>query len=296
VKPTDVAELVARRTVQYSAGDAVSATRVYQVLRTLGATEPTLSSISGLPAPGSAHPVYSQFVATDYAIREGADGKRWEIEITYQRPPAMSGASGGMRVVSVSVSASSEQRDLTHAAASSAHGGAAAGEPILNSAGDAFEETLRIEAPIIEITIVRDENTAYASRMALHGTLNSSATTVAGFAIAKHQGRLLVSGEPSDSAEYAYRYTYRVQIRSNVVGSTDIGWEEAILQQGYYYIDFTERVRATEEIEDENGATRIVPSTKPVLLDADGGLSTSPVYLYVCPYPEGDWSSLSLPS
>jgi len=210
----------------------------------------------------------------------------------------MSGVSGGMRVVSVSVSASSEQRDLTHAAAASAFsGGAAAGQALLNSAGDAFEESLSIESPIIEISIVRDENTGYASRMALHGTVNASAISVAGFSIATHCGRIAISGEPSDSADYAYRYSYRVQIRSNLVDSTDIGWEEAILQQGYYYYDaLAERVRATEEVVDESGVTRIIPSTTPVLLDSSGGLSTYPVYLYVCPYPQASWSGLSLPT
>jgi len=297
VKPRDVAELLARRSVALQSGDVVSATRVYQVLRTHGSAEPTLSGISGLPSPGSAHPTYGGLVATDYQLREGDDGQRWEVEVTYARPAAMSGASGGMRVVSVSVSASSETRDLTHAAAASAYGSTTQGQPMLNSAGDPFEETLRVEVPIIELEIVRDENVPYATRMALHGTVNDAALTVAGLSIERHCGRIAISGVPSDTDGYTYRYTYRVQVRSNRVGSTDIGWEEAILQQGYYYLDpFDGRKRATEEIEDESGETRIIPSSRPVLLDAHGGLSTFPVYLYVCPYPEGDWSSLSLPS
>ena len=285
----DTAELKWGRRVRFDNGVATEAERIYQVLRANNSAEFALSAITGLPAAGTAHPVYTSLRVVEHEpIEENA--RQWFVRVTYRVAEAIPGEPSTTPVtVRTSYRNSNGQRELSFDAAT--------GAVILNSAGDAFDSVITVPTGDFEIQIVKKQNVSNLSTLiGFNGTVNSGASTVGGISVAAHKGRLTIDVSEIEDANYDYEVIYTVAIRSNIIPSgettQDIGWREAFLQQGYRALFGSPAELKYVTVIDEQGED--VPVNKPVLLNADGGITETPVFKIVNAHLTEDWRSLPL--
>lgn len=287
------AELLPGRSAEFDiSGNAVRASRDYQVMRNFSQDEFVPTNITGLPRIGDRHPVYTNLPVAKISPREDPNGIRWVVTVEYYWESSSSSDQNGdegqkIRLVSRSGDTVEVAKDIM--------ADQATGDLVLNSMSQPFENTKQYQHYDTNTVIVRRENTPPSVAMALNGTINSDSVTISntGITIGAYKARLRISWkEADDGGDLKYEYTYVIQKRVNYVEGTDIGWKEAYIDCGYEYMDGSSVVRATE-VDAWSGEER--PSSKPVLLDGDGGLLADgepPVYIVVNPYVAASWSSL----
>ena len=281
-----------------AAGNITDLTRKYQVLRAPHSAAATLevTGVTGLPALGAAHPNDARLLVSGYRVSEDENGLRWVVEVSYtaaadssnviNRPPRGSAeVSRGWDSQDISV-------DLTHDAET--------GMPVLNAAGDPFENVPQVSKSLPVFKLVKKENTDVSTRLAYSGTYNSEAITIDGVAIAKHCGRLTVNHRKlyNDPDRYASEFTYQVAVMSNKVkvGGTvvDIGWDKAHAETGLFYLEITEETEKKRAMIDDAETHEPRPSETPILLAADGSRlaeGADPVNKVVKSMTEASWSS-----
>jgi len=260
----NVATLIPGRSMEVDADARLtSVVRKYQVLRSTSAplNAETLSTITGLPAIGAAHPSGSGLTVTGYRLAEDSNGLRWVVDVVYGRV-----SSSGSAEISRGWTMQEIQVDLV--------ADAITGVPVLNSAGEPFDSVPQVPRALPVFRMERKETTAIATLLAMSGKVNSVAGSIDGVAIPIHAGRIVVTQEKlyDDPDDYTSKFTYEIAIMSNLVDLgeadlTDIGWDKALVQSGFVYNSADGKIRAMET--DEETLTPR-PSPMPVLLDADG--------------------------
>ena len=272
----------------------------YQVLRGFTDVQPSPTAIAGLPQTGAAHPTLADLVVVGHEPREDATGVRWVITVRYERVGTVVG--GSFKRLRREWDTQDASRDLLYDAGT--------GLPMLNAAGDPFDRVPGVFHADRVLRVVRQENTAPATGLAMSGTINSAAVTApGGISLDTHKGLLKIKCRETDptgtsSPTYKYEYIYEIYERTMMAkingALTDIGWDESFVERGYYYLDAVggNRVRALEDIDlgpPEGVISR--PTTEPVLLAADGtelAAGADPIIKRVQAIKEADWSTLLL--
>lgn len=277
-----------------SAGTVTEITDRYQVLEPFGASAATALGASGLPAAGAAHADYSTLFVDQVTPEQDPDGQRWVISVRYGKS---AGGSGGVLRQTVVYGSWCSSEDLT--------ADAVTGAPLLNLAGDPYDGTLVVPRKYPMWTITKEVSSlTKSSVMAMNGTVNNASVTMpCGTSLAKHCGYL--ECQISDLPGGKYQVVYQVQRRIHLVdldgdGAVDIGWDEAILERGYFFLaDGVTKLRFMEtEVDPTTGAARLDPSGSPVvrpsgrpqLLDAFGDVGADPIFTRWATIPEATWS------
>lgn len=291
----NIAKLIPGRSLDIDAdGRVTRITRKYQILRNDPLTADNIGDVTGLPAMRSAHPTHTRLFAIGYTINEDGNGVRWTVDVAYARSLPVRTAVGGPAdsdELARSWSTQDIQVDLV--------ADALTGKPLLNSLGDPFQDVPQVARAMPVFTLRKLVTQGVAAKIALSGTVNSAAITVDGVSVVKHGGRLTVSAtkiytDPEEDDLHEVTYELAIMANPVVVGAAvvDIGWDRAIVQQGFYYNDGGQRSRAME-VDGETNTPR--PSVGPVLLAADGSKLASgadPVLIRVATMPEADFADL----
>jgi len=187
------------------------------------------------------------------------------------------------------------------------------GRPVLNSAGEPFENVPQREMLLPCLSFRRITTARPGAFADLNGTVNDSPVTVMGVAFGRHCARLRFEARRIDEGEEdAGRYEYCFQIEGatnmyaeNASGSggqtpgelEDIGWDVSMLDCGYSSLESVEGGDAVLRpiyIEDADG-NRVRPASPQLLHGGSYDAYIMAYFLKFSPYPEASWSSLHLP-
>lgn len=171
-----------------------------------------------------------------------------------------------------------------------------AGDPVLNSAGEPFEDAPTITAPVLVFEVSRLEK-AFDSTLIedLQGRVNDAAWLgwPAGSVLCKS---ITADREwVSETNSYGWDTSYVFAVKRPIVaGGVDVlpGWTLQLLDCGFRAKDGS---NPTKAITDKTGA----PVSSPVPLDGAGArlpVGDDPVYLDFDVYPAADFSALSFPA
>lgn len=233
---------------------------------TVGADSEPISW-TGVPAIGSAHPLYSQLFVKDYDVREGtgADRNTLIVTVNYERNTIMSAnpeGSGGQRweyaLESWGWSAGSTQKELVEDKSTDA-------KPVLNSAGDPFENAPMVEAPAPVFRKVFKTKEWHSGYLGLSCKTNDSAITIGDMTCAV--GTLLIQvGVEKIVADATWKYRWSAEMKYN-----PDGWDLKIIDCGMRalvdYGDDTKKQLCTV-VDSVTGKSCAV--TSPALLDGQG--------------------------
>jgi hypothetical protein len=137
------------------------------------------------------------------------------------------------------------------------------GNPIANSAGDAFDPTITEEVFNLEVTITRNEETYDADQAAEYiNTINDAQTIIAGHTAAKWEARLseYSAQKAEKNGQEYWVVTYRVEFNEDT-------FIREVLDQGLREKDGSTMKKITESVKGVSGKTTI---TEPVKLDGSG--------------------------
>lgn len=305
-----VARLIQAGAIEYDESDVPQGvTDLWGVILGRG-VRPQLASISGLPAAGSRHPVYTYLVRGGVTIRSAAEQQGslvWMIEVKYEPQgdggtsvvnpgddPDDPGVESAVRILERAWPIYEVEADLVADVAS--------GDPVLNSAGEPFDRAVQVKRRYMGARVKRAEQNWPKLAASLDGTINQQAVAVLGVTFPAHTARLEIEIEDTLAvgSETRYHVTYNIAPAHNYYGkngqtSQDAGWDVPLVEQGFSYLDSGKLVRAT--VAGEDGAEN--PTALPILLDANGGKLASgadPVVRVWAAYVEADWSDLELPA
>ena len=275
-----------------SDGSPISVTSVYNVLIPRG-TLPTLQNVTGLPANNAAHPVLTNLRVSDFRfVPISQDCGTWIVEVGYSRNESEESTLEDetiVRITSRSWGVNENNVDIVCDIL---------GNPIINSAGDPFDSVPQKTVYSPTVSFSRLESAIPSGKISLNGSINKTEITVLGVHFDVCCAKIKITAEESDNPKYPYRVNYEVIGRTNIVlidgTPTDIGWDDAIIQAGYQFIDKDgKRYKFTTKTAD--GEEKEVSS--PQLLDADGNDNRGgqPVLFIITSYEPINWDSLSLP-
>lgn len=308
-------------------GDDATFTDTYAFTMPEGG-RPSQGTVSGLPSIGSAATgAASAYEAKQITFRQDdARSLVWFADVEYRKKSSTSSTEEFGRVVSRTWGSKTVARDLVVDAR---------GKSVSNGAGDPFENVPQQDIVVPSIQIVAQRASSPVDLIVEYsGTVNRSTVTVAGITIAPHCGRITITGRDSGDEDYPYEVVYDVDITTNLVGGnttlegasadyatsgdlTEIGWDVALLNVGYYYIhtdggSVSRKLRFYDNLDSEgvdaNGVNHAGGS------DFDPGelqASTTPLPIGVAGedrrqygqyslvferYRDADWSGLRLPT
>lgn len=293
------ARLGAHGPVAYgSDGIATSCSEIYFCIHPRG-TQATLANTTGLPAAHAAHATLTHLKARAYHFTcMSQDCGTWEIAVDYRDGTRSETIEGSTSIITAADWGTNEcTGDIAFDAEN--------GTPVLNAAGDAFDSVPQRQmfAPRVHFTRLTSENPA--GLIALSGTINSASVTCLGVTFAARTAMLRISGRDLLN-DATLRYEVDVTIDGRNYWTWDSGgelvnggWDEYLVQQGYYYkhTDGT-RLRYMEAEEGTPGS-KTRPSAAPCLLKADGTdgrTLATPIVRQVRAYKAASWSTLNLPA
>lgn len=161
------------------------------------------------------------------------------------------------------------------------------GTPVVNSAGDAFENAPNIDRDLLSIQLEKTcRNSPVSIVSSLNGTINESAVSVLGVSIAARTGRVKLEAEHLFGTKANWRLSIRIVVNPDT-------WDLKVLQNGYRYMDGGNLVKFTELTADG----KVVECSTPQLLGPEGGdgRGRGPYYAEFKPYPAASWTQLNLP-
>lgn len=307
--PVGVARLVSHGTATIDGkGSPASVEDAWAVVLADAKTRPTIDTVSGLPKIGAAHSTHGNLYAAEIAFsqREG-HSRVWDVSVKYDRKSedarkeGEDGNEGNITAL--------EWGSATHAADLVAD--SVTGAPVLNSAGDPFEDAISSEVSDLQISFTRGEKTANLSKVLLSGSINKADITVLGHTFPKHTARVEVRIRDTldTSARYRYEVSYTITARTTNVSESaltgsgggvgtlrNIGFDVAVLDAGFQYLDADgEKVKFV--VADAEG--NLSEPQQPQLLNGSGGALPAnglPRIAVFSIYPEGDWTALHLPT
>lgn len=255
----------------------------------------------------------ARFVVSKVSWRKNAPTSLvWVATVTYVPGIRTASTSGGGTATDFDFrwGSRSVQADFTQDAVD--------GRPVLNSAGEPFENVPQREMLLPCLSFRRVTSAAPAQYSALNGTVNADPVTVMGVTFGKHCARLRFEARRIDEGEEGagrYEYTFQIEGAKNMYAFTvapsgdpdegdsdeteleDIGWDISILDCGYSClepVDGGDYVLRPIYIEDADG-NRVRP-TSPQLLHGGAADATQAYFLKFSPYPEASWGPLNLPA
>ena len=162
-----------------------------------------------------------------------------------------------------------------------------AGNPILNSAGDAFEEPITIDESRTKIVVVRQELCStfdLTLAESFRDTLNEALWN--GFDPKTVKVGIIATGEnqyDTNNEVWYFSVTYPFEVNRD-------GWKKKLLDQGFAYLDGSGKLR---QLLGSDGH----PLKEPTLLDGSGHQLASggtPVYIEADVYSAIDWNPLNI--
>lgn len=273
-----------------------------------------LSDVSGLPDLGDEHPLDSDLTVSEFRVREHNPGELFRIvEVVYTRgEEETEGGSGSQtsvgRLTALDYPIYTQTGDLV---TDQVDGG-----KVLNSAGDVFDSVPQFETLFTGVHFTRRVSAFPSAAIALSGTVNSAAVTIYGVTFAQRTARCRVTARYNfDGSSRPWEMDVTIEPRHNYVASGqqyrtsagaadmtayasvqgrgyDIGWDLAILDCGFQYVDAVQgKVRFTVTADNgEQSAPQL-----PQLLTAsgeDGRAYGSESYLLVRTAAGANWDAL----
>ena len=287
----------------------VSCSDVYKVYVTDTTARLALSSVSGLPAVGSAHATYTNLVLSGYRVTDHEPGEKFR-EIVCDYEDGVTESTGGQtpeeigRVTALDYPAYTATGDLVSDQIS--------GDTVLNSAGDLFDSVPQFEQIWTGVHFVRRVSAFPSAILALAGTVNSVSVTCYGVTFGKRTARLRVGCRYLfDGSKRPYELDITLEPRHTIIdptnirqavsadyeavgGNIDIGWDIALVDCGFLYLDGGRKVRFT--VIDENGGESAPQLPQPLTKDGGDGRSASHKSLLIVRTATGDtWATLQIP-
>lgn len=271
---------------------------------------------SGLPAEGDEHPANADLTVAEFRIAEHEPGVAWRrVSVIYTRgeeeeESGSGGTSSIGKLVALDYPIYTQSGDLIADQVS--------GAPVLNSAGDVFDSVPSIEALYTGVHWTRRLSSwdKVKDQLALSGTVNSAAVTIYGVAFRKRTARLRITARNTfDGSSRPWELDVTVEPRHTFVDSGvqyrpdstmaaydsvagrgyDIGWDVAILDCGFQFLDTSAtppaKVRFTVKDEAGNESAPQLPQ----LLTAtgeDGRAYGSQSFLVVRTAAGDPWTAL----
>lgn len=273
-----------------------------------------LDDVTGLPELGDAHPLDDNLTVSEFRVREHAPGELFRVvEVVYstgeeESEGSGSGATSIGKLTALDYPIYTQTGDLV---TDQVDGG-----KVLNSAGDVFDSVPQFETLFTGVHFTRRVSAFPSAAIALSGTVNSAAVTIYGVTFAQRTARCRVTARYNfDGSSRPWEMDVTIEPRHNYVESGqqyrtsagaadmtayasvagrgyDIGWDLAILDCGFQYIDAVAgKVRFM--VQDENGGEG--PPQLPQLLTAageDGRAYGSESYLLVRTAVGANWDAL----
>jgi hypothetical protein len=180
-----VARLIQAGAIEYDESDVPQGvTDLWAVILGRG-VRPQLADISGLPARGTRHPVYTYLVRSGITIRSAAEQQGslvWMIEVKYEPQgdggtsvvnpgddPDDPGVESAVRILERAWPIYEVEADLVADVAS--------GDPVLNSAGEPFDRAVQVKRRYMGARVKRAEQNWPKLAASLDGTINQQAVT-----------------------------------------------------------------------------------------------------------------------
>lgn len=273
-----------------------------------------LDDVTGLPDLGDAHPLDDNLTVSEFRVREHAPGELFRVvEVVYSTGEEESEGSGSSatsigKLTALDYPIYTQTGDLV---TDQVDGG-----KVLNSAGDVFDSVPQFETLFTGVHFTRRVSAFPSAAIALSGTVNSAAVTIYGVTFAQRTARCRVTARYNfDGSSRPWEMDVTIEPRHNYVESGqqyrtsagaadmtayasvagrgyDIGWDLAILDCGFQYIDAVAgKVRFM--VQDETGGEG--PPQLPQLLTAageDGRAYGSESYLLVRTAAGENWDAL----
>jgi hypothetical protein len=292
-------------------GNASGLTSVYTLMLAAG-TLPVLTgggAVTGLPAVNSAHPTHADLRAQGYNFDCLTDNKKgydiWEVSVPWAVTLAdQTGEFGTSRITAASWGTHEWEQELVYDEVDDA--------PFVTASGGAYDSAPMIQREGRVVSFTRLQTQAPATLVALSGSLNSESVTCLGCTFAARTARVRVSARDTlATSGLRYEVTVEIRERNNVCTyglvpvADDIGWDIAVLEADYYYLDTiltANRMRFMELEEEEPGEPsdppKYRPSAAPQLLTFTGldNRGGEPAYRRWHTAPGASWTTLRLPS
>lgn len=276
-----------------------------------------LSAISGLPRPGDSHPTYTALQVVGYQLAEYEPGRNFrDVTVEYEFPGEADDEGGGGTTVEIGKITALDFPLYTQGGDLVAD--VETGAPVLNAAGDVFDSVPQVEEIFTGVHFVRRMKKSPRELLALSGTVNGASVKAFGITFQARTARLrLVARYLFDGSRRPWELDVTIEPRHNFVDSScaflpsgaetgrpseagrgyDFGWDVALLECGYQYLDANaQKVRFTVTGDD---GTQTAPQL-PQLLKGDGGSNQDGSYpkaiLIVKTAKGADWSDLDIPA
>jgi hypothetical protein len=264
-----------------------------------------LTNVTGLPAIGAAHPLDASLVVSDYQVAEHRPGELFrEVRVVYARGEEEDeGGTSIGKLTALDYPSYTQSGDLV----TDQVGGA----PVLNSADDVFDSVPQFETLLTGVHFTRRVASFPSAAIALSGTVNSAAEAVYGITFQPRTARVRVTARYTfDGSSRPWEMDVTVEPRRNLVDSSaqylpadiitsmgyvnyDIGWDLAILECGFQYIDAQTSQKVRFMVQDENG-NESAPSLpqKLTATGGDGRAYGTACFLVVRTAPGASWTAL----
>lgn len=231
-----------------------------------------VASFSGVPAIGSAHPLFPGLVVASYDVQEGEGKDKQTLVVTVNYEPVTTETTGGEgSEVTCCVDEwgwddGTDEKELV---------AGVDGTDVLNSAGDPFDSVPKILAPAPVFTKVMRFKERQTGWSASNCKVNAAQVTIGG--VAYPIGSLLCTVAEKriiGDENWKYQYTVHLRYKSNPVKiaaaqtATDIGWDVAVVDAGMRALDEMGDKKLIRVVDKETG--KLCTVTSAALLDGTG--------------------------
>lgn len=231
-----------------------------------------VASFSGVPAIGSAHPLFPGLVVASYDVQEGEGKDKQTLVVTVNYEPVTTETTGeeGSEVTCCvdewGWDDGTDEKELV---------AGVDGTDVLNSAGDPFDSVPKILAPAPVFTKVMRFKERQTGWSASNCKVNAAQVTIGG--VAYPIGSLLCTVAEKriiGDKNWKYQYTVHLRYKSNPVKiaaaqtATDIGWDVAVVDAGMRALDEMGDKKLIRVVDKETG--KLCTVTSAALLDGTG--------------------------
>ena len=244
------------------------------------------TTVTNLPAIGSAHPAFSNLVVKQYRFAEGEGSEKTRVIVTVDyvaltgEEEEGEGEEPASYIEQMGWRSGSVQRDLATDAVT--------GQPLLNTADQPFDSVPQVDRPLATWYKVWKSKTRHSEYIWYQNKINAASMTIANQTVATWTARCVQVDEErliGDAQGYNYRYSIEIQILSNRVALhgdstlSECGWNVAIVSTGTMEKDPNVGLKRIT-VPSEDGTSE-VPVASPVLLDGNGRFQSSNASPYV---------------
>jgi len=229
-----------------------------------------VASFSGVPAIGSAHPLFPGLVVASYDVQEGEGKDKQTLVVTVNYEPVTTETTGeeGSEVTCCvdewGWDDGTDEKELV---------AGVDGTDVLNSAGDPFDSVPKILAPAPVFTKVMRFKERQTGWSASNCKVNAAQVTIGG--VAYPIGSLLCTVAEKriiGDKNWKYQYTVHLRYKSNPVkiaaAQTATDWDVAVVDAGMRALDEMGDKKLIRVVDKETG--KLCTVTSAALLDGTG--------------------------